>query len=492
MKHIDDLLPYIDVKQRLGTPLSPELQSLCYDSRKVQAASLYVARTAVALDGHDFIEAAIAAGASVIVCERIPTLRSAQLESVLILRVEDSKSALARLSHAWFNFPARSMRMIGVTGTNGKTTCTLVLKQLLEGSGELVGLIGTTGNFIGSVREEALNTTPEAPELCALLERMRSAGVTSVVMEVSSHALVLKRVEGIEFCAALFTNLSQDHLDFHGTMDSYRDAKKHLFDTLPSTAVAIVNADDPYATTMLSNCVAQKRAIHRSQGLRMTDCAMSLIQSESFSVQGARFRLEGYEWHSPLLGGFNVDNLALCLLYCIHSGLDPHTLQRSVSKLQAAEGRMQRLRLSNGATVIIDYAHSPDALQKTLATVRALMSAGRLWCVFGAGGDRDRSKRPLMGSVAESLADVCVLTNDNPRYENPLHILDDIRAGMSHPNEHVVLPNRAEAIRFAVLQAGSDDCVVIAGKGHEQYQLSEGRKVHFSDVEEVLTADSTR
>jgi len=512
------------------------VESLQYDSRKCRSGAVFVAIEGLSVDGHDFIPQAISNGARVVVCERLPKQAlKEQLAgadpNLLVVHVQDSRKALAALAHAWYAEPSKRVNVFGVTGTNGKTTTTFALKALLSALGENVGIIGTTGNYIGTEKLPTEFTTPEAPELCTLFDTMIQRGATSIVMEVSSHALALSRVHGVRFAGAIFTNLTQDHLDFHGTMEQYASAKKMLFDMLPPEAVAVGNADDAYCEFMLSKSPALQRCT-----VGRTPSATVRISNEELGITHTRFMLtfggeQAQSFETSLVGRFNVDNIAGCLALChtlYASQQSKHqskaallsSLQAATLLAQPAPGRMQRIALPNGAAAVVDYAHTPDALEKALLACRDIQSSAqssaqdsfsatkntsntspntspRLVCVFGCGGNRDRTKRPAMGAIAARLADVVIVTSDNPRNEDPHEIVRDIVEGITRtPNaerraEPVVIVERREAIRYAlslVLQASdSQDIVLIAGKGHEDYQLIGNEKLHFDDVEEVQT-----
>lgn len=484
--------------------LARAVTSIQYDSRKCSDDALFVAMRGAAADGHDFIPQAIERGARFIVAEREIEVPN----SVALVVVPNARKALALLSHAWFDAPSTKLRIFGVTGTNGKTTTTFMLQSLLEQSGENVGIIGTTGNYIGGEVLPALFTTPEAPELCALFVEMRKRGATAIVMEVSSHALSLERVYGTTFAGAMFTNLTQDHLDFHGTMQDYAAAKQRLFSMLPPTSFLVVNADDEWAEFMTAECAVppQNRCSYgRSEhsGVRISDVRLGFTQTNfALSEKNA----VGTTWHFSMspIGGFNVDNAAGCLAMMRLLGVSWEKLVEYLPNVQGAPGRMQRIPLnktydstSNGvlskqsAVGIVDYAHTPDALEKALLSCRELRDAsfpdGRIICVFGCGGNRDRTKRPKMGAIAANLADIIIPTSDNPRNEDPLTILDDILAGI--PKEKfpatTVLADRREAIHHAVRLARAGDIVLVAGKGHENYQIIGAERIHFDDVEVV-------
>lgn len=479
--------------------LARAVTSVQYDSRKCTEDALFVAVPGLQADGHDFIRQAIERGARVIVAERdveVPT-------NVSLVLVPESRKVLAQMAHIWHDKPSTKLRVFGITGTNGKTTCTFILKHLLEAMGEKVGIIGTTGNYIGNDIIPSTFTTPEAPELCALLNEMRKRGATSVVMEVSSHALSLDRVHAMTFAGAIFTNLTQDHLDFHGTMDGYALAKKMLFDMLPTDAIAVGNADDERCDFMLQDTEAAHRlrfGRSKSADVWIAEERLSFTRTElSLHIRNANSE-SILETSMPLIGKFNCDNLAACVALVVALGCEADVLNDAIkNRVQGAPGRMQRLMLLNGqAVAIVDYAHTPDALEKALLACRELRDTsalkGRVFCVVGCGGNRDRTKRPKMGAIAAGLADAVTLTSDNPRNEDPLAILDDMLAGV--PKEKfmatTVLADRREAIRHAVAQAQNGDIVLIAGKGHENYQILGTERIHFDDVEEVQAAEEAR
>lgn len=468
--------------------LARAVTSIEYDSRKCIEDALFVAIKGLQSDGHDFVGQAVELGARVVVAEReidVPPY-------VSLVIVPESRKALAEMTHVWFDEPSTKLRVFSITGTNGKTTCTFILKHLLEAMGEKVGIIGTTGNYIGNEVLPSTFTTPEAPELCALLVDMRKRGATSVVMEVSSHALALDRVHELHFAGAIFTNLTQDHLDFHGTMDAYAQAKKILFDMLPVNAVAVSNADDERGSFMVQDTNA-----NRVLFFGRSASADVQIMHERFSFARTQLTLKIFgttlETSMSLIGKFNSENLAACVALVSALGCEVNILQETIqNRVQGAPGRMQRLPLLDGqAVAIVDYAHTPDALEKALLACRELRDTsapnGRIICVFGCGGNRDRTKRPKMGAIASSLADVIILTSDNPRNEDPLAILDDILAGV--PKEKfsstIVIADRREAIRTALAHVQKDDIVLVAGKGHENYQILGSERIHFDDVEEI-------
>lgn len=468
------------------------VMSIEHNSRTCDKGSLFIAIKGTTNDGHQFIEDAIAHGATSIVCEVLP---SKIHETVTYIMVEDSREAAADISHEFYDHPTQKMQIIGVTGTNGKTSITFILRQLLEQNGIQCGIIGTTGNYIGTRHIPTSYTTPEAPELLKILSEMVSEGITYVLMEVSSHALVMKRVRGVIFRAALFTNLTHDHLDFHGSMEEYAKAKKILFDMLQPNAVAIVNADSPYSHSMVRDSQAKTLFV----GTENTcDTIIHSIQSEltgsHFSLMfGGKNLVHGdIPISIPLIGFFNIENAALCITLAVELGIDINTVQRFSTAIQGAPGRMDTLRLSSGAVAIIDYAHSPDALEKVLHTCRHLLQhytqdKGKLITVFGCGGNRDSAKRPLMGQCASRLSDSIIITNDNPRTENPEAIAHEILNGFSRILPVEIILDRKEAIHTALSAAQYNDIVLIAGKGHENIQIIGTTHIHSNDRDIVMS-----
>ena len=392
--------------------------------------------------------------------------------------------------------------MIGVTGTNGKTTVTNIIRQLLMLRGEKVGLMGTVSICIGEEEIPATHTTPESRDLSELLARMVAENVTTCVMEVSSHALALDRVAALDIGIAVFTNLTRDHLDFHITMEAYFGAKQKLFDTLKDTAIAITNADDPNGLPIVSNTVANVHAY----GIRKEDKSAHadlMAYDVTYSTEGTTFRIEKrYSderavFESPLAGKINVENVlaAASALYFGVEGFSLEALAGLIPKIQPVRGRFERVALKNGAYAIIDYAHTPDALQNVIETIRAIIPrASKIITIFGCGGERDKGKRPLMGEIASKLSDSVIITSDNPRSEDPRAIIDDIVAGIpqSEQNSVKIEPDRAKAIVLGLSLAKSGDIVLLAGKGHENYQIIGSQRKHFDDREEVLKFDKSR
>jgi len=463
-----------------------------YDSRKVEPGDVFFAIRGFATDGHMFIANAIERGAKTIVIEDTNAFseEDAQRANVIRLVAENSRRALAYASEHAFGSPSMKLRMIGVTGTNGKTTVSNVIRQLLEARGEKTGLIGTIGIQIGEEEIPATHTTPESRDISELLARMVAENVSSCVMEVSSHALALDRVSALDFDIAVFTNFTQDHLDFHRTMEEYFAAKRKLFDSLKDTAVAVTNADDPRGFDIASktNANAHSYGMHGAD-LIATNVKLSATGS-TFKVE-KRYSDERAEFHSPLIGAFNVENVlaAVSALYFGVEGYSLEVLAELVPKIKPVRGRFETVHLPNGATAIIDYAHTPDALENVLQTLAQIRGYGsRIITVFGCGGDRDALKRPQMGSIAAKLSDQVIVTSDNPRSEDPETIISHILDGIpdSEKNKVETEPDRAVAIVNGLNLAKSADLVLIAGKGHETYQIVGAERHHFDDREEVL------
>ena len=453
-----------------------ECSGICYDTRTMKPGCLFVALPGYKTDGHRYIAQALERGAAAVLCQHPPEGEGPWLVT------PDARAALAAVSANWFGHPARDLTLLAVTGTNGKTTTTYLLKAMLEGVlGARVGLIGTNQNMVGEEVLPAHRTTPESYEVQQLLREMADAGCTHVVMEASSHALVLHRLDGLRFRAGIFTNLTQDHLDFHGTMEAYRDAKGLLF---RQSDTAVLNLDDE-AGRYFARTVAVPRLTYSERRDEADLTAKNLrlfpdrVEFEAVAAGAiSRVRL-------PIPGGFTVYN-ALGVLTCgLALGLPLADCADALAKAPGVKGRIEVVPVPADFAVIIDYAHTPDALENILTTVRDF-TAGRVICLFGCGGDRDRTKRPQMGAIAGSLADVAVVTSDNPRTEEPEAIIRDILPGLEGTAAEVVVePDRRAAIRRALSLAKPGDTVVLAGKGHETYQEVGTRVLHLDEREEV-------
>jgi UDP-N-acetylmuramoyl-L-alanyl-D-glutamate--2,6-diaminopimelate ligase len=453
-----------------------QINRLCDDSRNVEPGSLFVAVSGTQADGHAFIPSAIERGAAALVVEKAIGVPS----SVPVVEVRDARMALAVLSHFMAGRPSDQLRIVGVTGTNGKTTTAWLIHHMLTHVGCETGLIGTIESKIGSKRVVATLTTPGPIELSNLLSDMVDAGCTDCVMEVSSHALAQHRVSGIRFSGAVFTNLTHDHLDYHRTWDNYLNAKKALFDGLESGAVAVYNADDPAGNRVVSDSSGMRYAYGRTAA---AEFSFRILDS---GLAGLRLEVDGEERSFNLVGGFNAYNLTAAYSLGRAFGYEKTVVLDALESARPVPGRLEQIQCLNGITAIVDYAHTPDALENVLHSVREISQPStRMWCLFGCGGDRDRGKRPLMAEIAERLADRVIVTSDNPRTESPEAILDDIRAGMRRPEEAVWILDRREAIQYAGAHAASGDTVVLAGKGHEEYQVVGRERIHLDDHEEV-------
>jgi UDP-N-acetylmuramoyl-L-alanyl-D-glutamate--2,6-diaminopimelate ligase len=464
------------------------VRNIRYDSRRVGPGDLFVALRGTVQNGHRFIDEAIAAGAPVVVVDDDAARPDTFFmhSGVLKVLVPDARVALAGLSANFYGRPADRLQLVGITGTNGKTTTSHLIRAIFEAAGRPTGLVGTIEYRIRERVVPATHTTPESTELNALLAEMERAGCVAAVMEVSSHALALSRVEGLGFRAAVFTNLTQDHLDYHNSMEEYFRAKKKLFDPLGPDAVAIVNADDPYGSRMIGETRAAALTYGFTPGcdVRATEVDMT--------VDGCRCTVThpGGELtiRSSLTGRFNILNILASCATGLGLGISPPAIEAGIRSVEAVRGRFEKVMSPAGWTAIIDYAHTPDALENCLRTIRELAPASdghRVITVFGCGGNRDRGKRPIMGRIASRWSDIAIVTSDNPRDEDPASIIDAIIVGMPPGGEKYVEVNRRTAIRSALTKARSGDVVLVAGKGHETYQIIGATRHHFDDREEV-------
>jgi len=482
----------------------PEIEAICYDSRKAVPQSLFVAIEGLAVDGHRFVTDALARGAAAVVASQ-PVAAN-----VPVVRVPDSRAALARLACRFYGNPAREMTLLGVTGTNGKTTVTYLLEAILKRAGKRPGVVGTINyRYADKVFDNPV-TTPESLELQAILRQMADAGVTHAVMEVSSHALDLHRVDGCRYDLAVFTNLTQDHLDHHGDMERYWASKRRLFSDFLKAADsgfptrAVVNTDDPRGRELAGGM--------GSAGLRTAaygdgDIVPMGVIRDLAGIRGSIVTPAGeIPFSSSLVGDFNLENILSAAGAALALGLPLASIAAGIDGTACVPGRLERIGSDRGPTVFVDYAHTPDALENAITALRTLTTA-RIITVFGCGGDRDTSKRPIMGAIAARLSDLAVVTSDNPRSEDPLAIIAQVEAGVRQAGNrriaaaalgngwqgsaYLVQPDRMAAIETAIRAAGSDDAVLIAGKGHETYQILAHETIHFDDREaarQVLAA----
>lgn len=483
-------------------PTGPEgvtVTGVTIDSREAGPGILFCAVTPdthTGRDGHDFVDDALARGAAAALVSdewlaaraaepaSAPaplgkgegTARGPRLPGAVLVPSSDTRAALAEVAAAVYGRPGDALTLLGVTGTNGKTTTVFLLHHLLTALGTTAGLVGTVENRIGTERYATSFTTPEAPALQRVLRAMTDGGCTHAAMEVSSHGLALDRVRGLAFDVAVFTNLTHDHLDYHGTPEAYEAAKKKLFDGLAADAVAVVNADDPAHARMTADTAARVVTFGTGAG---ADVRVEVLDN---TLRGLRLRLDGEERRFKLAGRFNALNLAAAYAAGIALGFDKDDVLDALTGAPGVPGRFETVQGERGVLGVVDYAHTPDALDNVLRTAREIVPEGRqLWAVFGCGGDRDRTKRPEMGRVAETLADRVVMTSDNPRTEDPEAILDDVQAGLDAPDAATRIASRADAIAFAAREAAPGDVVVVAGKGHETYQIVGTTKRPFDD-----------
>ena len=458
--------------------LNPEVTDICFDSRKAGQGSCFVAQVGTKVDGHQYIDACIQQGAVAVVCERMPQKVSPQVAYVV---VENSDLALGIMADNFYGHPSRQLRLIGITGTNGKTTTVTLLHRMFRQNGYHVGLLSTIVNKIDEVEVPATHTTPDALELNSLLHQMVQAGCQYAFMEVSSHAIVQHRIGGLTFAGGIFSNITHDHLDFHKTMANYIAAKKMFFDNLPAEAFALTNIDDRNGMVMVQNTQARVQTYSLQ---RMADFRCRVVED---TFQGLQLEMNGREVWTRLVGRFNAYNLTAIYAAAVLSGIDEAEALRLLSTLEAAEGRFQYVS-GKGITAIVDYAHTPDALENVLSTINDIRrDCQQLITVVGCGGDRDKTKRPEMAKIACTLSDRLILTSDNPRTEDPERILDDMEAGLSleEKGQVVRITDRRQAIKTAVMMAKEGDIILVAGKGHEKYQDINGVKHHFDDREEL-------
>ena len=476
MKLLSDILYKAGLIEVNGST-NVAITSMTFDSRKVEKDGLFVATRGTQTDGHDFIEKAISLGAVAVVCEEFPATIH---EKVSYAKVSDSAAALGIMAANFYDHPSESLKLVGVTGTNGKTTTVTLLYQLFRAMGNKAGMFTTVRNMINSEEIPSTHTTPDAVELNKLLRKMVDAGCKYAFMEVSSHSIVQKRISGLHFAGGVFTNITHDHLDYHKTFEEYLKAKKTFFDQLPSDAFALVNKDDKNGAVMVQNT----RALKRSYSVLSAGDFKCRILENHFT--GLQLSIDSTEMWSKLIGSFNAYNLLAVYATAMMLGQDKMNVLTTLSTLGSVEGRFQYVRNDNGVTGIVDYAHTPDALQNVLKTINDIRTGNeQVITVVGCGGDRDTAKRPVMASIACELSDRVILTSDNPRSEEPEAILAQMQKGVEkHSTKKTLsITDRKEAIRTAVALARPGDIILVAGKGHEKYQEIKGVKYPFDDME---------
>ena len=475
---LDDLLQGIVLLKTVGSA-DIQIENIQFDSRKVEAGSLFVATKGTAADGHQYIPTAIEKGAVAIVCEELPTDLT---PNVVYLKVKNSSDALGKMASAWYGFPSSKMILVGVTGTNGKTTIATLLYQLFRELGHKSGLLSTVCNYVDDVAVEATHTTPDALALNELLAQMVDAGCEYTFMEVSSHSVDQQRIAGLQFDGGVFTNITRDHIDYHLTFENYLKAKKQFFDELSSEAFALTNADDKNGLVMLQNSKAKKY----TYSLRSIADFKTRILEHGF--EGMLLDMNDREVNVSFIGKFNASNLSAVFGTAVLLGQDELEVLRIISSLHSVSGRFETLHSPAGFTAIVDYAHTPDALTNVIDTINQILQGnGRLITVVGCGGNRDKGKRPMMAREAVNGSWKAILTSDNPRFEEPQDILNDMLAGLDVVDKakSLTIVDRREAIRTACALAQPGDVVLVAGKGHEDYQIIQGVKHHFDDKEVV-------
>lgn len=472
------LIKYSAVIEVIGSA-DKHISGIEFDSRKIVKDSVFVAQKGVHVDGHKFIATAIENGASVIICEELPEQKNSEITYV---KVADSNEILGELAAAFYDFPSKKVNVVGVTGTNGKTSIATLLYRLFMQLGYKTGLLSTISYRINDKVEAASHTTPDALKIQKMLAEMANSGCEYCFMEVSSHAIHQKRISGIDFKGGIFTNITHDHLDYHKTFVEYIKAKKAFFDRLGKDAFAVTNVDDKNGLVMLQNTNAEKITYSTRS---MADYRCKVLESH---FDGMLLNLDNHETWTRFVGKFNASNLLAVYVAAIQLGQKKEEVLTVISNLEPVQGRFETVRSNDGKLAIVDYAHTPDALKNVLSAISEIRTKNeQVITVIGAGGDRDKTKRPEMASEAILASDKVILTSDNPRTENPAEIIKDMEAGVgaAYQNKVLSIENRREAIKTAAMLAKPGDIILIAGKGHENYQEINGVKHHFDDVEEI-------
>ena len=472
---LSELLKKIEVLNLVGSS-DCEVRQIHFDSRKIEQGDLFVAVRGTQVDGHKFIDSVVVAGASVVICELLPQNLN---EIVTYVVVPDASFALGLAANAFYGYPSERLILVGVTGTNGKTTTATLLYRLFNQLGHPTGLLSTIRNYAGAEVVPSTHTTGDALQIASLMARMVAAGCTHCFMEVTSHAVHQNRIAGLNFDGAVFTNLSHDHLDYHGTMEAYRDVKKGYFDNLLPSAFSLTNADDPTGTLMTADTLSHKFTYGSGSGVdfRLGDVGLD--------ATGIEFMIAGQLVKSRQVGIFNAYNLAAAFGAAVLLGEDSGAVAGVLSSLEAVEGRMERIDGPDNLTAVVDFAHTPDALEKALATLRQFAAGRHLICIVGCGGERDKEKRPAMAAIAADCSDEAIFTSDNPRSEDPITILAEMEAGV--PRELMarvqIILDRREAIMTACKTAPKGAIMLIAGKGHEKFQEIGGERLPFDDTQ---------
>ena len=479
MRTLKDILYKVNIETVVGTT-DQRVNAIQFDSRKIVAGDVFVAIKGLVSDGHDFIEKAISLGAKVVVCENMP---DSQTPEITYIKVINTNKALAFMASNFYDNPSKKLQLVGITGTNGKTTIASLLFQLFQKAGFKVGLLSTVKIMVSNSEFKATHTTPDSLTINYFLDQMVSQGVTHCFMEVSSHGIHQERIEGLHFVGGIFSNITHDHLDYHKTFAEYRDVKKLFFDSLDKNAFAITNIDDKNGHFMLQNSVAKKRTYALKT---YADFKAQILENQ---LSGLLLKINGNEVWVKLIGSFNAYNLLAIFATAIELGIDELETLRLLSQLESVSGRFQFVVI-NGITAIVDYAHTPDALENVLKTIADIRTKNEtLITVVGCGGDRDKTKRPIMAAIASENSDKTIFTSDNPRSENPETILSEMELGVAPQNykKTISITDRKQAIKTACQLAKPRDIILIAGKGHENYQEIMGTKHHFDDMEMVTT-----
>lgn len=476
MKQLNTLIKNIEILQVIGS-LEVEVSTIEFDSRKVIKSSLFIAISGTQVDGHNFIDKAIESGANTIMCQVLPTSLK---EGISFLKVRNTADVLGVISSNYYEHPSASLNLIGITGTNGKTTVATLLYKLFMDLGFKAGLLSTVEYRIGDYTIPSTHTTPDAISIQKLLREMVDSGCEYCFMEVSSHAIDQGRINGLEFKGAVFTNLTHDHLDYHGTFENYLKVKKRFFDTLPEGSFALVNADDKNGAVMIQNTKAKK---YKYSLRSFADFKGKILDN---TIDGLLLEINGIQIHSRLVGDFNASNLLAIYGTASLSGIESVELLTALSNLKPAEGRFEYVReIYTRRVGIVDYAHTPDALEKIIETIEQVKPVkAKIITVVGCGGDRDKTKRPIMGAIVAKYSDIAILTSDNPRSEDPETIINEMAKDVpkSELSKLIMISDRKQAIKTACLLSGQSDIILVAGKGHEKYQEIKGTKYPFDDL----------
>ncbi len=483
MMTLKEILQGMEVASWSG-PKDVEISSLTFDSRTAGAGSLFFALPGTTVDGHEYIAAAVEKGASAVVCERLP---ESPAEGVAWIVTQDAHALLGRASSAFYGNPSSKLRLVGITGTNGKTTTVTLLFDMFRALGYKCGLISTVVYRIEDKSMESTHTTPDPIRLNAMMAEMVAAGCEYCFMEVSSHSIVQERIAGLTFEGGIFSNITHDHLDYHGTFAEYIRAKKMFFDRLPKKAFALVNTDDRNGFVMVQNTKAAVKT-YGMQG--RPDFSVRIMETH---FHGMLLNMDGSEIWVKFIGRFNAYNLLAVYAAARLLGAEKDEVLKVLSSLDPVDGRFQTVRSEDGITAIVDYAHTPDALQKAIDTINEIRTPEqKLYIVAGCGGDRDRTKRPVMGRIAAAGGSLAILTSDNPRSEDPAVIIEEMKADIDPGAKYLSITDRREAIKTTVMMAVPGDIILVAGKGHETYQIIAGVKHHFDDREELAAAFAAR